>query len=449
MKRRKNRLYTLSLAALGVALFGSDTLIAAEANATKAKKKNSTKSEVAAAPVTFELQYRGLTGKPNDISYNSFWGFGGENKADNPFIAEVRQKTKDIVLEYNNILKGAEWAAVELKAGKPVAAYIDLNADGKLNDNERIMPANIQDADSNYKTYDFVTPDFLLKGDHQPPQQFRALLTVRYYGSESRNVMWSPACVMEGEATFEGKKTKLVLFTSGFAGEFGRFGRASYAFVNTAPKANEYIPRETLSSVINHEGQFYRLNVVTNAGQPNTLKVTFTKDTTPQGDLAYKAASGAELKTKLNSLSLTGAKDPNLVFNLKSGQVRIPAGDYKITRGYLSYGQKNDDEWTASFNGGPNIQVDATKACDITLGKPVLSVTAVDQKDRYNSEVKDQSKYKQGATIYLTRVVRAESGEEFGRFSEKHGNDTKDAKPHIKILDTKGKQILSQDMEYG
>ncbi len=450
MKRRKNRLFTLSVAALGVALFGSNTLLAAEANATKANKKSGTKSQTATDSVTFELKYRGLTGKPNDIAYNSYWGFGGETKADNAFIAEVRQKAKDIILEYNNILKGAEWTAIELKAGKPVAAYMDLNADGKLNDNERLTPANIEESDSNYRCYDFVTPDFMLKGDNQTPLQFRALLTVRYYGNESRpNTMWSPACVMEGEAAFEGKKTKLVLFSSGFSGDFGRFGRARYAFLNKAPKAKEYIPRETLSSVINHEGQFYRLNVITNASQPNTLQVTFTKDTTPLGDIAFKAASGAALKAKLTSLSVTGAKDPNLVFNLKSGQVRMPAGDYKITRGYLNYGQKSDDEWTASFDGGPNIQVDATKACEVTLGKPVLTVTAVDQKDRYNSEVKDQSKYKSGTTIYLTRVVRAESGEEFGRFSKKHGNDTKDAKPHIKILDAKGKQILSQDMEYG
>ncbi len=89
--------------------------------------------------IVFDMKYRGLSGKVDELRYNSYWGFG-QSATETPFLADVKKNAKDIEAVYNPNFKGAEWSAIEIKDNKAIALYIDLDADGKLSDNEKILP---------------------------------------------------------------------------------------------------------------------------------------------------------------------------------------------------------------------------------------------------------------------------------------------------------------------
>ena len=127
----------------------------------------------------------------------------------------------------------------------------------------------------------------------------------------------------------------------------------------------------------------------------------------------------------------------------------MPAGAYQLARGYISFGLERNDEWWVDFQDGPKIVIDPAHTCAVALGRPALRVGAVGEKNRYSSDAQDQAAYRRGATIYITRVVRGEGGELFGRFSQRTGSQATDQKPHIKILKSDGEEVLSKDMEYG
>ena len=110
--------------------------------------------------VVFEMKYLGLSGAKDEIRYNAFWGFG-EREEETPFIKEVKAKGGEFSMAYNPYFKGAEWSAVEVKDNKAVAFYFDLNADGKVQDNEKILPIEDVEPGSANRT-EFVTPDFMM-----------------------------------------------------------------------------------------------------------------------------------------------------------------------------------------------------------------------------------------------------------------------------------------------
>ncbi|MHC4436073.1 MAG: hypothetical protein ACYS3S_01845, partial [Planctomycetota bacterium] len=111
--------------------------------------------------IVFDLKYRGLSGEKDELRYNSFWGFGG-GPHETPFLSDLKKKIKDFETVYNPNFVGAEWSAVEIKDNKVVALYIDLNTDGKVSDNEKILPIQNPES-SSYDRTEFVTPDFVMK----------------------------------------------------------------------------------------------------------------------------------------------------------------------------------------------------------------------------------------------------------------------------------------------
>jgi len=87
----------------------------------------------------------------------------------------------------------------------------------------------------------------------------------------------------------------------------------------------------------------------------------------------------------------------------------------------------------------------------VELGDLSLTVTAVDERERYQSNVKARSTYTKGTTIHLAPQIKGKAGEAYMRFSKKSAGDNRwtDIKPHVTILDADGKQVASADMEYG
>ena len=398
--------------------------------------------------IVFDMKYRGLSGEPDELRYNSYWGFGGREN-ETPFIKALKKDIKELQTVYNPEFGKAQWSAIELKDNKAVAFYFDLNTDGKVSDNEKILPSKAPTA-SNWG--EFVTPDFIMntRDSHQVP--FRVLLRVTFYDSPPRaQCMWSPSCILEGTSTIDGVPAKLILFANGFSGSFKDFGRCSFSLQTGEEQTSRRVSRQTLSSLLNHKGQFYQLKLQGSHEKDKAIRAILEKDTTATGTLAVKLIGDTNLKAKLSSASITGSKDTNINFSISGGQSTLPAGTYKLNRGNISYGTENDDQWRVSFTEGPEMTIAPENPCNVELGKPALSVKAIDEQKRYRTGAKEQSIYTKGTRIHLSREIKGKAGEFYGRFSQRNDDSRRylDKEPKIRIVDPDGKEVVAAKMKYG
>ena len=157
------------------------------------------------------------------------------------------------------------------------------------------------------------------------------------------------------------------------------------------------------------------------------------------------------LKSRLTGVRLQGAKDASIQLYLNAAQPTLPAGQYQVSYGYLSYGVGSNDEWNVNFENGPQFDINAAETTRVSLGRPVLSIKAIDEKDRYAGTPKERSTYAKGTSIYLTPQIKGKAGEIYMRFAQKTAgsNNPTDVKPHVAIRDPDGKTVAWADMEYG
>ena len=399
--------------------------------------------------IVFDMKYRSLSGGKDELRYNSYWGYGGNSK-ETPFLTDVKKNAKDIEAVYNPNFVGAEWSAVEIKDNKAVALYIDLDTDGKVSDNEKILP--IQNSESSsYNRTEFVTPDFVMITHNDLQVPFRALLQVAFYGQDSQpNFMWSPSCVLEGTSTLNGRPAKLILFTNGFTGSFKDFGRSSFSLQTGKEETGSYVSRDMLSSIINHNGQFYNVEFNGRHGKNSAVRAILTEYTGDTGNLTTQLIGDTNLKAKLSIANIAGSKDTTVQFNIASEQAKLPTGSYKLNRGDVDYSVRNGDNWQFDFQEGPEFTIDADKTCKVELGKPVLSVSAVDENKRYQNDVKEQTVYSDGTNVFISRIIKGKSGELYGRFSQRQENsEYTEIEPDIKIVDSEGKEVIATKIKYG
>ncbi|MEN6333702.1 MAG: hypothetical protein ABFE01_05535, partial [Phycisphaerales bacterium] len=201
--------------------------------------------------IVFDLKYRALTGQEDPLNYHSYWGFGASPAQGIAFLDAVKKQVKEYDEVFNGALpKAQQWSIVELKDRKPVALYFDLNADGKLSDDERIAPSSTSRPATGGYTYAFVTPDFTIHKENGQEVLFRIMLVGDTYGGDRMNYMWTPSALLEGQATFAGEPMRLFLYANGFDGTFDAFGRGSFALVPVSQPLQGYISRDTLSSLV-------------------------------------------------------------------------------------------------------------------------------------------------------------------------------------------------------
>ncbi len=399
----------------------------------------------------FDMKYRGLGGKKDELSYNSFWGFGQSGGSNTAFIAEVKKRAGKVETVNNRYFAGAEWAAVKIEEKKPVAFYFDLNADGKVSDDEVMQPTQTQSAGTSSRTT-FVTPDFTMKTRQGNQMPFRTLLQAAYYGSSSRaQFMWSPSCVLEGTSAIAGKPVKLILYTSGFAGSFTEFGRCSYSLLAADAKPSRYVPRQSLSSLVNYDGKYYRLNLQGKHEKGKSVRAVLNEYTGATGKMAVKLTGNSDLTAKLSSASLAGTEDKNIRFSISGDQSVLPAEAYKLTSGNVNYGVETSAGCRVSISEGPDFRIEADKICNLELGKPVLAVNAIDEKKRYSSNAKAGSAFAEGTAIHFSPKIKGKAGELYGRFTRKNDSSRRyeDVEPTITIADSKGRVVASARMKYG
>ncbi|MHC4623654.1 MAG: hypothetical protein ACYS4W_07095 [Planctomycetota bacterium] len=401
--------------------------------------------------VVFDMKYRGLGGPQEEIHYNAFWGFGGSDEKKTRFLKALEKRLKQLHPVYNPEFKGAEWSAVELKDNDAVAFYFDLNANGRVSDNERIAPCEKSESDGT-KYVEFVTPDFIMKEDPGRHVPFRVLLQVSFEKSSDRpNCMWSPSCILEGTSEIDGQPETLILFSNGFSGSFDEFRRSTFSLHSSPRQPGSYVPRHPLSSLINHRGRFYQLKLYGGSEKGKTIRVVLEKDTTCTGQLSVSLISDTNLKSSLDYGKITTDRDPSIYFSVGGRQCKMPAAAYKLDSGQLSYGTKDDYDWRLRFREGPQIKIDPASPRLVQLGAPGLSVHAIDEKNRYKQDAREQSVFSKGTKIHLSRKITGRTAELFGRFSQKDHDSNKwnDIKPVIRIVDSDGKEVLSAKMEYG
>jgi hypothetical protein len=402
------------------------------------------------AAAVFELKYRGLSAPDDPLSYRSYWGWGGYDGSNDPFVQAVKSRVGECTVVYNGSLSQAKWAVVELKNKKPVALYFDADGDGKPSEQERLVPAAPLAPGFPY-AFAFITPDFLMQTKDRQEIPFRVLLVANWHDAGDASYMWSPCCVLEGQATLAGEPRRLVLYANGFSGSFTTFGSCSFALLPAGQKANEPVSRNTLSSLIQYQGTFYRVNLAGTHAKDQTVSVTFQKDTTPTGQLAVEVKGKETLKARVSHTTITGVTDPSVHLGVPDALSALPVGRYQLTSGTANYGVQSDGEWQVTFNEGPDLAIEAAQTSRIEIGTPTLSISAIREQDRYSSDVKEQSSFKCGTQIFIAPQIKGAKGEMYVRFSQKGAGSGPmiDVKPHLTIAGPDGKQVASSDMEYG
>jgi hypothetical protein len=445
-----NRLLT-TLVVLAVLAIGLYLVLLAPVKRTYTFSSTAAVTSVPEPPgaAVFDLAYRGLDTPDDPLSYRSYWGFGGPDDDKDSFVQAVKKQVNECTPVYNGSLPKAQWAVVELKDKKPIAFYFDVNADGKISDNEKFLPTAPSGSNFGYP-YAFLTSDLTIRTENQQEVPFRVMLVGSAYGGDEISYMWSPCCVLEGQATLAGEPMKLFLYADGFSGSFTQFGGCAIALVPAGQKLEGYVSRSTLSSLILYQGAFYRLKLQGTHAKDSAVRVLVEKDTTPTGKMALDLTGKETLKSRLMEARLDGAKDSTIHLYTVNAEPMLPVGRYKLSSGEVSYGIENNDQWRASFNEGPQFDVKAAETSRMDLGKPVLSLKAIDEKDRYTDNAKEQSTYAKGTSIYLTLQIKGKAGEIYTEFARKDaGSNNAPVKPSVTICDSDGKQVAAADMEYG
>jgi hypothetical protein len=407
------------------------------------------KIEIGDEAVWFDMTYRGLTCEKGTMRYGFAMGFGRpSNIEDTDFIKAVRKRARNGVhLVHNRYFTDRTLSAVEAEGREAKLFYFDCSGDGKLSDDEIFTPTNTEEYGST-KQYSFVTSDFVMESQAKKTVSMRLKLTASFHGTQDRpSCMWSPACILEGEAEVDGGKAKLILFMGGLSGNYTEFGRASYALLEADQGDMEYPPRATLSSLIFHNDKFYQLRFEGSHEDGKTLRVALVPDTSPTGHLAVNIKGREDLKAEVSYATVKGASDKSIHFRIRGSQ-EFPVDKYVLDSGQLDLGESEDAKWSVSFKG-PEFSIEEGETSVLEFGEPKMTVSSIDENNRYSPDVKERDTFSTNDRIYLTPKVVGLKGETYSRFRKREGNRYSDVEPHLTVTDSSGKQIVSKNLEYG
>ena len=395
----------------------------------------------------FLLKYRGIDSSDEELRINSWYGyasfFGPFTEGNAPplsdFAKSLNLKADKIEYIQNPNFKKSDYAVIEYQNNAPVALYIDLNANGKLDEGEKILPITRKDS----QDIDFLTPNFEMQSSDGKKYPYRYIIRSRGLGS----TMWGSSCVWEGKGKIEGKPYRIVLFDGSQDGDFTQFGNDSCMITPDEPKKNVSYNRTILSRIINLNNQFYKLNF-----SDDKTRLNIQKYTTPLGFLKTSFFAKSDMNIRNLYLTLNGATDSEVNFNIHpeiSKTEKLPAMAYKLGNCSVEYGpQEREKGWRLYFQGSnPLFEIKADNTTELVLGEPKMKAQAIDKNNRYRNPDKFETVYKKGATVYISREIKGKLGEKYGLFVQ--GNNWQEVEPQVIIKDKTGKQVYSGSMQFG
>lgn len=409
------------------------------------------------AKTTFEVTYRGITAKGDDLYASGGWGFGSNDDQDSKFIQSVRKKAEHkISIIQNPFLHDRLLTAVEYNGKEVLHAYFDLNADGNLSDEEQLTPADVSEANrrGNDSTV-FLTPDFIVTDEQGQKTPFRVMLWANFYGDQDApNVTWSPMGVYEGVAELGGQPVQLYLFPDFNSKCYAKYGRSRYALVAKPQKNNGYIPQSPFSSLIVYDNSFYRMTLDEVNPASQTIKVSLFEDKTPRGKFALDIKGKEDSPAgKLASASLQGVTDKTIYFQIQKNMDQLPVGDYVISYGSINFGEGDPPKYFTSFQNIPAFSVKENQTAMIEMGKPQIKIQAVEENKRYNDDKVYKTEFAEGTNIYIDASfvgIAKESYRGFSQYVQKENHiNFEDIKGRIVIADDKGNEVIAKDLEYG
>jgi hypothetical protein len=404
--------------------------------------------------VVFDLEYRGLEkGVNEEFHFGCWYGFILSKEAENDFQKNLAVEGADIA--YFDIRLGATrrqriFGAVARVGGprgtlvtvdEPEGTiYLDLNGDGEVSEGETIRPW--ESARGQAK---FVTPDFKTKGEDGTDIPFR--LSLMLQGKEY--LMGTAGYVFEGAAKVNGQDFRLVLLDTNMDGKGNTFGRDFCVLIPEKKDRNkESFQPKTLSKLLSFDGEWHTLQL-----SEDGKKATLRMNEAPLGTLEVSYAGSNGKQSEMQGLSLCGAEDPGIVFDLhgldRDRKYQIPVGAYKAQRGSVRCRDEDRVEWQIGFSSDAAIEIKDGEETLLKLGNLKAQLLLKRQEGRSSEVVLGAgARAYAGQTINIGWTVVGESGEIYDRclkISPKY----QEVQPGFSVLDASGKQVASGSMQYG
>jgi hypothetical protein len=412
----------------------------------------------------FELQYRSIS-EPNHklLRYSSIQ-FSNMKIRTTPFIENLKRQGMELELIPMRSMLGAQYAAVEMVSGEPAALCIDLNTDGKLSSDERILP-------SLYGNYgeaciEFITPNFTMKTKWgNVPYRLRLVNMPELALSSGRKYAfyWKPSCIWEGESHIDGKWVRIRFYDSGADGTYSDYRRDKVGFEGLRPTFYS-TPWEELSGLLSLESRYYRLTVTGQPREGGRFRAILTRDAIPLGRLDFALASGKKNALSMVSITIKDADDASSLLEFGSYPFpAIPAGAYKIGSGAFNRAETDGTQWKYHVSGDFDIRIKPKETTTLELGKPKLAVSVWEErKEKKNTRELRTATYMNGSgAITLGSIAeievyaRGQAGEMYWHTermitgADSSGRRAEKMTPLLQITDSKGKRIAEHKMEYG
>jgi hypothetical protein len=441
---------------LGVCVFlaaGTGVLFAAPDSATTATRE-----------ISFDLKYLGLTAKKGEPRYGMCFGFEQMDEANTSFTKSLNlPRGKGLYVRHDPetaTLGGyGDSMALEMDENRAVALYIDLNDNGKLSPNERILPS--KDKSPIGEGTLFLTPDFKAKTKDGKETLYRFLLIQTSGEPQTRDgrkskidILVFPACVWEGSASMDGRPFHLVLFDRDFDGLLSTLGKDRFLLIPEAEYAKALerdvsLQAAPLNRLTIINGQFYDVRVETAAGSAQPSKAVLKKSEIATSKLVLEIRGSQGVKANLATLQLrVGEENLLLVWDGASRvQKELPVGTYEMAGPTLHYGSEKPDEWTVNILMPSGIRVEAGSPYVMKLGELKLTPCMESMQERANRGAKRQTIFRKGDDILCYSEVRGSAGESYTRFKKIGGGNIAD--PQVRILNAEGRQVASGSTSYG
>jgi hypothetical protein len=273
-------------------------------------------------------------------------------------------------------------------------------------------------------------------------------LTVIRSGADSATCKINVYCDWRGEGVLNGERIHVIMRDENLTGTPGDAVKDRILIqpkILDPDKRPLYIP---FSSIIKYRGVYYKT-----VFDDKTSVLKLIKSDVKTGKLKVQVPLTKNIEYEYISLSTKGVTDEKMVFNIstsKTAAIELPAADYLLTKLRVLFKDKDGYVYSATVHYTNQKKLFGVKPDvenSITMGKPIIRITAVIKKNRYKTPDAQLAECKWGDKLFFNVKIEEENGEEYLQLF-RYKDDKYDF-PVMKILDSKGKQVANKIITYG